>query len=1401
MTDRTPNRGLVIFISVVLIAVSLLLTGCPDPLTPPEVTDSGFFSVDLVLVGNDGAPYTKEVHFSETAQALTVEVDNALATVDVEFLTEVSGATVKINGKLLEYGSKVTTTLSTGTNTITVKVSPGSVDPFTYTLYIKRGLPNGEAYSDDATLSDLSISNVSNSVLHPEFTPETYEYDSTVNVNVNNVTIKAVTNDDNASITINGEAFESGEDSYAISLDPGLNDAIEIIVTAEDDVTVKTYTLEVFKMSVADVVSPTITLVNAEILYTDTYKTELEVHTVWSEPGYSAHDGVEGDLTSAVSVSGSVNTSIIGFSGSYTYTVSDTSGNPASATRQIYLVDTEDPVITLNGANPMRVDKGGTYVEPGASVTDNYDTGLSCMPPSGSVNTAVEDTYQITYTVTDSSGNTATEVRNVVVSADNDNEPPVINLQGDNPYTHEVNTAWTDPGYSAIDVADGNLTGSVTISGSVNTGAIGTTTLYYNVSDSSGNAAVQQSRVVNVEDNTVPTITLLGNSEITVAHGNTYSDPGTIVNDNYATGLTASVSGTLNMNVVGTYFLRFDAEDWDDNHASPVYRTVNVTDQTPPIISIVGSNEITVPLDGTYTPPTVTASDNVDGNLTSSIVISGDTVDTETVGTYHIYYDVTDSAGLDAERLTVTVNVEDQEPPVITLRGAALINVDYGDTFTDPGADVTDNWDVVSNPIYSPVAVDTEDSGDYILTYNYTDAGGNAAVQVTRTVTVLPPPDVTPPEIFLNPPSSVTLEYSDDLSYTDPGAIATDVVITGEPAVNITGDIVVTDNINFSMLGTYAITYTVSDSAEPPHTVSVDRTIIIQDTTAPDITIAGGNTQTVNYGSVFTAPSATAEDEYDGTISTGFTITGTVDVDTTNLHGTYTVYYSISDSEDNESTETLTVNIEDIDAPVITLTGAATVTVECGDDYTDAGATAFDNLDGSMSVNVAGAVIDTSQPDSHTVTYTVTDSEGNPADPVTRTVNVVDTTAPVISVEGDNPYTIDVFSSWSDIDPGVSVIDNDVNTDAEDATQSGLDMSIVGTQTLTYNLSDPSGNAAEPVTRTVIVEDNVAPTISLGGISTMDVDYGSTFTNTDALNSVTASDNYDANLTGSIIVGGDTVNASAIGDYTITYDVSDSSDNDAVQRTRTIRVRDLSAPVISVVGSSPITIECLSTYTDAGASAVDTHDPAVTVVTTGTGFSTAQPGTHTVTYTATDDAGNIATATRTVHVEDTTIPVITLTAPTTLTVEVNELWSTYEPGGTASDTVDTDLSWSDVDVTGPNMSVLGTQTVYYNVTDENGNVADTVARTVEVVDTTAPVIILNSSPYGTDPMILFVNDTFTDPGATVTDNYFNYGESWQIEGTSTVNTSVAGDYTVTYTAVDLNSNINTVVRNVEVRQP
>ena len=130
--------------------------------------------------------------------------------------------------------------------------------------------------------------------------------------------------------------------------------------------------------------------------------------------------------------------------------------------------------------------------------------------------------------------------------------------------------------------------------------------------------------------------------------------------------------------------------------------------------------------------------------------------------------------------------------------------------------------------------------------------------------------------------------------------------------------------------------------------------------------------------------------------------------------------------------------------PVITVNGVNPATVELGATYTDAGATAMDAFHGSTPVVVSG-VVDNMTVGSYTITYTATDLDNNTAT-ATRTVNVVDTTAPVVVVTGDNPATVELGATYTDAGATATDLSGAVTV----VTTGTVDTNAVGTYTLTY---------------------------------------------------------------------------------------------------------------------------------------------------------------------------------------------------------------------------------------------------------------------------------------------------------------------------------------------------------------
>jgi hypothetical protein len=371
---------------------------------------------------------------------------------------------------------------------------------------------------------------------------------------------------------------------------------------------------------------------------------------------------------------------------------------------------------------------------------------------------------------------------------------------------------------------------------------------------------------------------------------------------------------------------------------------------------------------------------------------------------------------------------------------------------------------------------------------------------------------------------------------------------------------------------------------------------------------------------------------------------------------------------------------------------------------------ATDNVDSNVSIVCDPPSGSTFSAGSTTVTCTASDDGPNAsgvANTATAqfTVSVADNSPPVITLNGANPDSVDQNTVYAD--PGATATDNVDGSFA--ATATPLDTSVPGTFTITYTAVDSSGNAATPVTRAVTVNDTTAPVITLNpGLNTVDED--TPYTDPGA----TATDNFDGAFPAT--ASGWDYDTSEPGVYTIYYDAVDTAGNPAAQQSRMVTVNDTTAPVIVLNGSNPDSVDQWTTYTDPGATATDNFDSSVSVSASGWDSDTSVPGTYTLTYTASDLAGNAATPiNRNVTVNDKTPPVISagdVIVSVDYVEPLNPTWGQvpdYAATATATDAIDGDVTVNCSRDDGNMTSDFGFSDTPYTInctaTDNNGNPA------------------------------------------------------------------------------------------------
>ncbi|MEE9338782.1 MAG: immunoglobulin-like domain-containing protein, partial [Methylococcaceae bacterium] len=247
----------------------------------------------------------------------------------------------------------------------------------------------------------------------------------------------------------------------------------------------------------------------------------------------------------------------------------------------------------------------------------------------------------------------------------------------------------------------------------------------------------------------------------------------------------------------------------------------------------------------------------------------------------------------------------------------------------------------------------------------------------------------------------------------------------------------------------------------------------LDDITPPVITLNGANPVSVAPGAVYTDAGATAIDDVDGSVIVTHDA-GTV-VDTDIEGNSYLVTFTSTDLAGNIAEATRVVNIAtpvpDTTPPVITLNGENPVSVALDAGYTDAGATAIDEIDGSVSVSHdADIVVDTSTEGSYTVTFTATDLAGNTAN-TTRIVEVIVSSAPVITLIGDDSINMPLNVTYTD--PGATAFDNEDGISVDvDVDVSNIDIFVMGSYSVIFTATDSENNTSI-ATRTVVVVDPV----------------------------------------------------------------------------------------------------------------------------------------------------------------------------------------------------------------------------------------------------------------------------------------------------------------------------------------
>ncbi|MCB9245267.1 MAG: DUF5011 domain-containing protein [Flavobacteriales bacterium] len=403
------------------------------------------------------------------------------------------------------------------------------------------------------------------------------------------------------------------------------------------------------------------------------------------------------------------------------------------------------PVITLKGSDTAYVELNTSYTDAGALAIDPTEGDISSrLKVTSDVDVNYAGIYYVTYNVTDASGNSAAPVTRVVYVVV-DQSAPTLTLLGKNPEVIEFNpnnTSYTDPGATAIDNTDGDITTAIQVSGSVDVFKIGTYQLKYTVQDAQGNMATAI-RTVVVQDTKAP---IISNDEIKVIGGvnvvevqlqSVFVDR-TVGTDEYNNGtfgpramleVTPGENGDANVDTreKGTTTAVYTMEDESGNKTTLTIDYV-VEDYIAPVIDLKTLDTVYHKVNTQYKAVEPSVSDNLYDNTQVSLTRSSN-VNPFVLGLYEDTYTATDASGNVAVKKR-WVRVVDNEKPVIQGREGNIVRlglfsqvrlinyVKMTDNYDAP-SDLFDNAWVISNDmnvyaegIYSCVFQTKDNSGN-----------------------------------------------------------------------------------------------------------------------------------------------------------------------------------------------------------------------------------------------------------------------------------------------------------------------------------------------------------------------------------------------------------------------------------------------------------------------------------------------------------------------------------------------------------------------------------------------------------------------------------------------------------------------------------------------------------------
>lgn len=458
-----------------------------------------------------------------------------------------------------------------------------------------------------------------------------------------------------------------------------------------------------------------------------------------------------------------VNINLLG-SYSYTYTLvlKRSPSKTLTLVRRVKIVDTTLPVVTLKGANNVVVETLNDFVDEGVIYSDNYDSVSNLILKTSAITFVSDNKYKITYTITDSSGNSAEIERFIVIQPKTDFSS--ITLKGDATVIIEVKSTYTDAGidYGEFNEGDFDLE---RIDG-VNVNVINSEQAYYlytyrlTYKSTSENYSI--SRRVKVVDTTKPIVSLKGKSNLAITKISAFVDKGVEYSDNYdlAEDLTLSVSAPIKV-AENQYKIVYTVTDLSNNSKS-VERFLYILPNLFDSVVLQGENIVICEVKSIYTDLGVDYGDFEEDDFEESIVNDVNLNVINKSGEYYNYtYNLTYKETGEIISLVRKVRVRDSMAPTISLLGESEIEIykSQVESYSDNNVKVNDNYCSVGQ-IAIIKRLEKIDENNYKYFYKAKDTSGNESVEIYRKIRIKVKPVVNSQiSINVNDSDIVANEY------------------------------------------------------------------------------------------------------------------------------------------------------------------------------------------------------------------------------------------------------------------------------------------------------------------------------------------------------------------------------------------------------------------------------------------------------------------------------------------------------------------------------------------------------------------------------------------------------------------------------------------------------------------